>query len=153
MKIRPFERHFEGRLEQPAVTMTGWIEDDSFVVRALGHTAKLTVSKTGKDHHGSYALLTGEQIVHLAGDFRLKARIEHDEDLGDGVELCLVCDREATEKARAAARANGIDPDQVNLVVVPDAGYSVYLGSHGAVDGTGRLEPNQPRRDDKPSVH
>ena len=153
MKIRPFEQYFEGELEQPATVIAGRVEGSSFVVQALGQTARLPVARVGSDRHGSFAVLAGEQTVDMAGDFKLEVVVEHDEDLGAGVELRLVCDRESRAMVKAAARAHGIDEDDVHLVVPPDACFSVYFGSDGKVDGTGMSALTPKKRDDGPMVH
>jgi hypothetical protein len=153
MKIRPFEQYFENELERPATVIAGRVEGGSFVVQALGQTARLAVSRVGSDRHGSFAVLAGEQTVDIAGDFRLEIVVEHDEDLAAGVELRLVCDRNAHTTITAVAGAHGIDEHDAHLVIPPDACFSVYFGSDGKVDGTGMNAPTPKKRDDEPTVH
>lgn len=154
MKIRPFEEYFESAPQKPAVVMTGRVEEGAFVVTALGRAVRLAVEEVGADERGSYAILADEQTLQVVGDFRLEVLHEYDEDLGaSGAELRLVCDREALLMATAAARAQGINTEKINLIVPPDAVYSVYFNGDGIRDGRAAYRRASEKGDDPPAVH
>jgi hypothetical protein len=138
--VRPFEATVES--EDYVAIANGKLVGETFVVEffVAAHmleTFKLDTVSVGSDEHGEFAVLsTGKREVR-AGWF-LSVEPEYDEDFPDipGCQISFIYSPNSSS-AEAEAKKQGIDPNQVNLLIPPEKGISINFNYAGTMDGKG----------------
>jgi hypothetical protein len=138
IKIRPFDERIEGVKAAQTLDVRGFVRGDALIVAILGREFDLPARAVEFDDGGLYVLLD-ESARRL--DFGAVLRVSHDyePDMPPGGEIELVFEQFSRERWEAAARAQGIDPSKVHLIVPPQRAVSVYFDSEGRVNGSGTL--------------
>jgi hypothetical protein len=138
VKIRPFNERIEGVRAAQTLEIRGFVRGEALIVEILGRDFDLPARAVGSDEVGVYALLD-ESERRL--DFGAVLRVSHEYELDmlPGGEIELVFEQFSRERWEAAARAQGIDPSKVHLIVPPQRAVSVYFDSDGHVNGSGTL--------------
>lgn len=138
IKVRPFAEQIEGTHPGMTLDMRGFVRGDTFVVAVLHREFELRARAIDADERGAYALLDeSEQRLDFGALLRIAA--EYEPDTPPGGEIEIVWERFSRARWEAAARAQGIDPDRVNLIVPPQRSVSVYFDADGTLNGRGTL--------------
>lgn len=137
-QVRPFERVIERPEGTAAVKVCGSITDGVFVFSVHGSSWPLPTDTCAADQHGAYAILQVAEI-QLADGFLI--RVQESVDVSDeegrhdsGCEISLVKPGDAEAYG---VRERGLTPDEIQVLVPPEALISVCFGSTGHVCGYG----------------
>jgi len=138
IKIRPFDEHVEGVRAAQTLDIGGFIRGEALILAVLGREFAVSARAIKSDELGVYALLDeSEQRLDFGGVLRVSH--EYVLDMPPGGEIGLVFEQFSRERWEAAARAQGIDPSKVHLIVPPQRAVSVYFDFDGRVNGRGTL--------------
>jgi hypothetical protein len=118
----------------PLLEISGRIEGTEFIVRTLGQRVALTTVQVAEDERGAYALVA-ECEHSLQDGFKVRAEIEHDEDLPPGGCIQVFAEGKLREAVRDQVRQQGLDPDAVIILAPYARSFAVYFDSAGNVDG------------------
>jgi hypothetical protein len=138
IKIRPFDEHIEGVRPAQTLDIRGFVRGQALILAMLGREFALPARAIESDELGVYVLLD-ESERRLDFGAVLRVRHEYEPDMPPGGEIDLVFEQFSRERWEAAARAQGVDPSKVHLVVPPQRAVSVYFDSDGRIDGRGTL--------------
>ncbi len=145
LKIRPFTRQVGASGRNPACSVSGCLDGETFVLCMEGANLDgarfaLPTSDIGIDGRGPFGLIDEDELP-IGEDWVLRISAEYDEPV-DETDVAQGC-RIAVEKRpdrkmyEAAARRRGANLSKVHLVIPIESGLSVYFDASGRCDGVG----------------
>ncbi len=134
LKIRPFKEYVQREREMPMLEISGRIQEDQFVVSAMGSEINLATVSIGTDKWGVFALIEAHE-QKLVNGFQVRVEIEPDEDLPPGAVIEVFLEGVSSQVAKELARIYGLDLNNVNLRAPNQRSFSVHFSNSGVPNG------------------
>jgi hypothetical protein len=137
-KVRPFEKYIERPPGDSAIKVCGSISDGAILFSVAGASWSIPTITCSSDAQGPFAIIEPQEIP-VGNGFMIKVQEGFDApetELAVDSEIALMKPAD-TSRMTATLRQQGREPEQVNLLVPPDAYVSVSFDWSGRVNGGG----------------
>jgi len=109
LKIRPFKEYVQRERELPMLEISGRIEENRFVVTAMGCEIHLNTVTIGRDKWGTFALVLAHE-QSLPNGFQVRVELEPDEDMPPGTVIQVLLESVSSEVAKETCSNSSLGP-------------------------------------------
>lgn len=153
-KVRPFSRLVETVEEEPPTRCDGAVVGEEYHIQFGAGLHRLSALRVGSDQFGPFAVLQPVRSSIEHGFLLMVEAEEQDSRMSEDSGGCCIGLEHPRDpdEVRAWLAAQGLDPDQFNLLVPPHFGITIYFDSSGVCNGASSVATIR-KRQRKDNIH